>query len=194
MQRFLLLLLLLVLPMATAKSEATQTPNNQAVLLKGFSWSRQTYNNCGPQALSSVLSYYGVQVNQAKISQSLKACPTCYMRADVIDPYVKTFGLRAQRFQNGALGHLKVLVRGGFPVMVLQYLKKPGEVPHFRIVTGFDETQKLFYINDPYYAPNATISYQDFETLWGDLYSREFIVVYPEVQKSKLGKLLGVRL
>ncbi|GEM48893.1 C39 family peptidase [Deinococcus cellulosilyticus] len=194
MQRFLLLLLLFLLPVASAKSAATQPSTKAVHLARGLTWSKQTYNNCGPQALSSLLSYYGVYINQTKISQTLKACPRCYMRADVIDPYVKPFGLRAQRFQNGAAGHIKVLVKAGYPVLVLQYLNKPGEVPHFRIVTGFDDGQKVFYINDPYYAPNATISYKTFETLWGDLYSREFIVVYPEPHRSKLGKLLGVKL
>lgn len=194
MQRFLLVLLLFLLPGALAKSAATQPPSKAIFLPRGLTWSKQTFNNCGPQALSSILSYYGVRVNQEKISQTLKACPKCYMRSDVIDPYVKGFGLRAQRFQNGAAGHIKVLVRAGYPVLVLQYLNKPGEVPHFRIVTGFDDSLKTFYVNDPYYAPNASISYQAFDTLWGDLYSRQFIVVYPAPDRSRIGKLLGVKL
>ena len=194
MLRFLVIFLLMVLPLGQAKGPAQNVAPSSGVRLTGLSWSKQTYNNCGPQALSSLLSFYGVHVNQAKISQTLKTCPTCYMNSDVIDPYVQSFALRAQRFKNGALGHVKAVVRSGFPALVLQYLKTPGEVPHFRIVTGYDDARKLVYINDPYFAPEATISYQDFETLWGDLYSREFIVVYPQQQKGKLEKALKVKL
>lgn len=192
MLRFLFVLFLLVLPAGFAKGNAPQ--GAQAVQLQGFTWSKQTYNNCGPQALSSILSYYGIHVNQEKISGVLKACPTCYMQTEVIDPYVRNFGLRAQRFKKGAISHVKALVRAGYPVLVLQYLKTNSDVPHFRIVTGFDDRQKMFFLNDPYYAPNAAISYDGFQNLWSDLYSREFIVIYPEKQKARVGQALGVKL
>lgn len=153
----------------------------------------QTYNNCGPASVAGVLGYYGVKISQAEVQKVLRPTGEGYMSAEGIDGYVKTFGLRATRFKAGEIGHLKRLLDKGIPVLVLQWLDRPGHIPHFRIVRGYDDANRVVWVSDPYFGGEAYISYADFMTLW-DVYNREFIPIYPKDWTSKIEAILNVKI
>ena len=178
---WLLMLLALACPVASAR----------AVQLTGLGFVYQTYNNCGPAALVSVLGHYGLRADQTALATLLRPSGG-YMTASVIDPFLKPLGLRATRFRSGQLGHLRALISAGYPVLVLQWLNGVGAAPHFRVVRGFDDASQRIFLSDPLYGPDVYLSYADFARLWG-VYGQEFIPVYPAMDAAKVARLLGVR-
>jgi uncharacterized protein len=163
----------------------------RAVQLGGLNFVYQTYNNCGPAALVSVLGAYGLRADQAALAAELRPNGG-YMTTEVIDPFLKPLGLRATRFRSGQLSHLRALLSAGYPVLVLQWLNAPGGVPHFRVVRGFDDASRRIFLSDPIYGPNVYLSYADFDRLW-NVYGQEFIPVYPASDAAKVARLLGVK-
>ncbi|WP_407539382.1 C39 family peptidase [Deinococcus radiomollis] len=152
----------------------------------------QTYNNCGPASIVSVLSYYGVQTTQGAVAQVLRPAGG-YMLAGVIPPFVERYGLKATRFRNGSLENLRQLAAAGIPVIVLQWMNRPGGIPHFRVVRGYDDKAGLMWLSDPVYGANVYVSYADFERLW-TLAGQEFVPVYRPQQTAQVGRILNVKL
>ncbi|WP_293914162.1 C39 family peptidase [Deinococcus sp.] len=177
----------------TALQRSVQPPPTlpTAVQLNNLGFVYQTYNNCGPAALVSVLGAYGLRADQAALAAELRPGGG-YMTADVIDPFLRPLGLRATRFRSGQLGHLKSLIRAGYPVVVLQWMNQVGAVPHFRVVRGFDDGSQRIFMSDPIYGPNVYLSYADFDRLW-NVYGQEFIPVYPATDAARVARILGVR-
>ena len=169
----------------------TPAASASAVQLGGLGFVYQTYNNCGPAALVSILGHYGLRADQRALAALLRP-DGGYMTASVIDPFLKPLGLRATRFRSGQLGHLRALISAGYPVLVLQWLSGVGTVPHFRVVRGFDDASRRIFLSDPLYGPDVYLSYADFDALWG-VYGQEFIPVYPAADAAKVARLLGVR-
>ena len=152
----------------------------------------QTYNNCGPAAIVAVLSYYGVRVSQGEVAGVLRPNGG-YMLTGVIPPFVTRYGLRATRFRNGSLENLRQLAAAGIPVIVLQWMNRPGGIPHFRVVRGYDDAAGLVWLSDPIYGANVYVKYADFERLW-TLAGQEFVPVYRPQQTTLVGRILNVRL
>ena len=61
---------------------------------------------------------------------------------------------------------LKWYVSNGIPVIVHQYRVLPKARGHYRIVTGYDETEKLVYLNDSNGGKRIVQSYENFLKLW----------------------------
>lgn len=161
-----------------------------ALRLQRMPFAYQSFNNCGPQSISSVLGYYGVQVNQREVAAATKAQPHGYMTADAIGQYVSQFSLGARRFKGGQREHVRALLRLGVPVIVLQWLRPDSSVPHFRVVTGYDDRAGTFLVLDPYYGPSVVIPYPVFESLWQSNRA-EFIPVYPVRYAALVKATLG---
>ncbi|WP_168733546.1 C39 family peptidase [Deinococcus sp. Arct2-2] len=162
-----------------------------AMRLQAMPFAYQTFNNCGPQAIASVLGYYGQQVSQQQVAAVAKATPTGYMTADAIGRYVTRYGLEARRFVGGRRTHLRALVALGVPVIVLQWLGPRSTIPHFRVVTGFDDGQQTFRVLDPLYGPQIAIPYTLFDQLW-TVNHAEFIPVYPPKTAPAVRSALGL--
>lgn len=159
--------------------------------LRAMPFTYQTFNNCGPQSIASVLGYYGVRVAQSEVARVTKATPRGYMTAQAIGQFVAPYGLGARRFVGGRVAHLRPLIALGIPVIVLQWLR-PGEtVPHFRVVTGFDDARQMVLTLDPLLGPQVLIPYSTFEQLW-KVGHAEFIPVYPLKDEARVLKALGV--
>jgi len=172
----------------TLAKTATPAP---ALVLQGMPVIRQTFNDCGPASIAMVLSYYGVQIPETQISLATKPTPTSYMQVSQIGRYLAPFGLEASTFSGGQVQHVTSLIRLGVPVIALQFLRGVGDIPHFRVVSGFDDQAGLLYLNDPLLG-YASVSYQDFNTLW-DTQGRLFVAVYPPKQHAAVMRVLGVR-
>lgn len=140
---------------------------------------RQTRNNCGPASLIAAMQTYGLSANQAELARRLKPSPTGYMATNVIEPYLNSVGLDTTYYQQGQLDHLKRLVANGIPVIVLQYLDRPGGIVHYRTVRGYDDRSGVIWFSDSMYGAATYLSYSDFDRLW-NVYSRSFFPVYPQ--------------
>jgi len=149
----------------------------------------QSFNNCGPASVSVVLGYYGFRVSQEDLRKVLRPRGG-YMSANVISPYVKKFGLNAITVKNGNVAAVKRLVSQGIPVIVLQWLDRPGHTPHFRVVRGFDDTTGHMWVSDSMIAGAAYISYRDFDVLW-NTQGRLMIPVFPKGYETHVKQLIG---
>ena len=114
------------------------------------------------------------------------------MTADAIGQYVAAFGLQARRFKGGQREHVRALLRLGVPVIVLQWLQPDSAVPHFRVVTGYDDWAGMFLVLDPFYGPAVVIPYPVFDSLWQSNRA-EFIPVYPTHDEARVLQVLGLR-
>ena len=161
-----------------------------AAYLAGVGWVAQTLNNCGPASVIAATSAYGIAFDQRELAKILKAKPTGYMTADVIDPFLRPYGLRAQRYKEGDIWHIKRLIDQGIPVIVLQYLDRVGGIPHFRTVRGYDDAAQVIWFSDSMYGANSYLSYQDFDRLW-NIYNREFIPIFPEGYQATVSRAVN---
>ncbi|QFP78169.1 LysM peptidoglycan-binding domain-containing protein [Deinococcus sp. AJ005] len=157
--------------------------------LPGLGFSLQTYNNCGPSALSSVLGFYKVQIGQNIIQRTARP-DGGYMQISAIAPELQKFKLRTLTVRGGHLSQIKRLLALGIPVIVLQWYERPGEVPHFRVVRGYDEQAGLVWVSDSMVGPLAYLSYHSFNALW-NTQSRQMFPVYPEGYDKLVRRLVG---
>lgn len=160
----------------TASTGGGETP--PVAFLGGLAYAHQTYNNCGPASISSVLGYYGYRVGQEELRRALRPNGG-YMRTDVIAPAVRKYGLHADLRRNGKLADVKRLVGQGVPVIVLQWLDRVGGIPHFRVVRGYDDNAGLVWLSDPMVDEAAYLTYRDFDVLW-NTQGRIYVPIYPE--------------
>ncbi len=157
--------------------------------LPGLGFSFQTQNNCGPSALSSVLGFFKVQIAQNVIQRTARP-DGGYMQISAIAPELQKFRLRTLSVRGGQLLQIKRLLALGIPVIVLQWYERPGEVPHFRVVRGYDDQAGLVWVSDSMVGPLAYMSYHSFDALW-NTQSRQMFPVYPEGYDRLVRRLVG---
>lgn len=174
---------------AGAAPAQAASPRPLALTLQGLPLVRQTYNACGPASVAMALGYYGVEVPLEGVSRATRATPTSYMRSEAIAPFVRRYGLDATRVRHANINTVRWLLAAGYPVIVLQWLRQPGQIPHFRVVRAFDDGAGRFVLNDPLLGA-VQVSYADFTTLWS-LYGQELIVVHPPTDGARVARLAG---
>lgn len=146
--------------------------------LPGLAFSFQTYNNCGPSALSSVLGFYQVRIGQEVIQKTVRPNGG-YMQISAIAPELAKYRLRTLTIRQGKLTQVKRLLALGIPVIVLQWYDRPGHIPHFRVVRGYDDQAGVFWVSDSMVGPLTYLSYHSFDQLW-NMQGRQMFPVYPE--------------
>lgn len=165
----------------------------------------QDWNNCGPATLALNLRYYGWGGDQHTISDVIKP-----IRADrnvnVEDLvyYVndQASPLRAIFRVGGNLEQIKALLANGFPVMLEVGFVLPADAQgitgpsddrwtgHYLFVTGYDDAQQRFIVQDVYEGGNHVVAYDEAEDRW-QAFNRVYIVVYRPEQEADLQSLLG---
>jgi len=154
----------------------------------GLAFSYQTYNNCGPSALSSVLGFYKADVGQDAIRRATRK-DGGYMQTSAIAPELARFGLRTVTIRQGRLAQVKRLLSMGIPVIVLQWYDRPGHINHFRVVRGYDDQAGVVWVSDSMIGPVAYLSYEHFEALW-NTQDRQMFPVYPNGFDARVRALL----
>ncbi|WP_425144723.1 LysM peptidoglycan-binding domain-containing protein [Deinococcus sp.] len=156
--------------------------------LRGLSFDFQTYNNCGPSALASVLGFYKVQIGQDTIRKTTRR-GSGYMQVSAIALELAQFGLRTVTIRDGQLSQIKRMLALGIPVIVLQWYDRPGHIPHFRVVRGYDDQAGIVWVSDSMVGPVAYLRYSDFDALW-NTQGRQMFPVYPASYQSQIQALM----
>ena len=156
--------------------------------LRGLSFDFQTYNNCGPSALSAVLGFYKVRLGQNVIQQTTRQGDG-YMQVSAIAPELAKFGLRTRTIRGGQLIQVKKLLALGIPVIVLQWFDRPGHINHFRVVRGYDDQAGVMWVSDSMVGPVSYLSYRDFDALW-NTQGRQMFPVYPAGYEAQVKTFL----
>lgn len=170
-----------------------------SVVLTGGSQVYQTFNNCGPAALSMALSFYGVNIGQQELGNELR--PYQNTQGDNDDKSV-TMAELAERAQAmgwavfhrpaGDIATLKRLIAEGWPVVTRTLLNQDDDIGHYRVVYGYDEGEQQLIQNDSLQGQALKYGYQSFRDLWRH-FGYEFLVLVPRdrqlVAESVLGQL-----
>jgi hypothetical protein len=157
----------------------------------------QTFNNCGPASLSMALSYYGINVSQKVLGDSLR--PYQISNGDNDDKSVtlselsekaKEYGFTTFHRPSGHVELIKGFIAIDIPV-ITRTTTKPGEdIGHFRVIKGYNDTTKTIVQDDSLQGKNLNYGYSDFENLW-EKFNYEYLVLVPENKVDQAKLILG---
>ncbi|MBZ0300949.1 MAG: C39 family peptidase, partial [Anaerolineae bacterium] len=167
----------------------------------GFTFAKQTWNNCGPANLTMALSYYGCQHDQTYAAQLLKPD-----REDKnVSPWemVKFVNeqsdLRAITRMGGDMDLLKRFIAAQIPILIETGYMPEGYdwIGHYQTVVAYDDLQDVVYLYDTYLGSGAsgeglTESYTDLDRNWQH-FNRTFIVLYEPNREAEVRDILGDR-
>lgn len=157
----------------------------------------QTFNNCGPAALSMALSYYGINESQEILGDILR--PYQRSNGDNDDKSVTLEELaqqsRAYDFipihrPNGNPELVKRFLTYDIPVITRTWLKMDDDIGHYRIIKGFDDRSDEFIQDDSLQGKDIRYKYDAFNALWKK-YNYEYLVLIPKEQQHIIELILG---
>ena len=157
----------------------------------------QTYNNCGPAALSMALSYYGINKTQAELGEQLR--PYQVPGGDNDDKSVtleevaeksKEFNLIPYLRPNGNNEIIKKFIASDIPVITRTWLKKDDDIGHYRIIKGYDDNTQEYIQDDSLQGKNLRYTYNEFDKIW-DKFNYEYLVLVPKEKQALAEQILG---
>lgn len=160
----------------------------------------QSFNNCGPAALSMALSYYGINRSQKELGDSLR--PYQIPGGDNDDKSVtleelaeksKEFGLTPYHRPNGDINTLKQFIAMDIPVITRTWTKPNEDIGHYRVVRGYNNETRELIQDDSLQDKNLKYSYDDFNVLWKK-FNYEYLVLVPDEKLEMAAQILGENL
>jgi tetratricopeptide (TPR) repeat protein len=120
--------------------------------------------------------------------------------AEMVD-YARGQGFLATARVNGDAGRLKTLLSNGVPVLIETWLEpKPDDgMGHYRLLTGYDDTQRQWTVYDAYVATGIKgnqpyqglqMPYDELDKLWS-VFNRVYVIVYTPDQAATVNSILG---
>ena len=157
----------------------------------------QTFNNCGPAALSMALSHYDNYISQQELGQA----PRPYQnpqgdnddKSVVLDELVllaRSYGLPGYHLPVGTMDIVKQFISADMPVIARTLLHEGEDIGHYRVVTGYDDNRKILIQDDSLQGKQLTYSYDEFNRLW-EAFSYEYVVLVPPEKKEIAEAILG---
>jgi len=149
----------------------------------------QSYNNCGPASLEMLLAYWGIGLGQHEISPLVKPAPRAYMPVNTIAPFAASQGLQTMVVTNANVNTVRQMLALGVPALLLTDYLTVGVVPHWRVVSGFNDAKGIFLIHDPL-GGYLGMRYADMQLLWAPHQTLMVLVFPPEwasLIRSKVG-------
>jgi tetratricopeptide (TPR) repeat protein len=200
-------------PGSATKPTITTTPLAASVILKGVKYvdQRNRWNYCGPANLTMALNFWGWKGTRDDVAKVIKPgennpnmdfiergkIDKNVMPYEMVDFVNDTTEFHALYRSGGDMTLLKSFISAGYPVIVEKgYYERDASgivswMGHYQFVTGYDDTAKIFIVQDTYLdGPNFKISYDKFAEGWRD-FNYLFMVIYPADSEQKIHDLLG---
>ena len=157
----------------------------------------QTFNNCGPAALSMALSYYDIEKSQQDLGNILRPYQNPQGDNDDKSVTLEELAKKASEYNlvpfhrpNGNTLLIKQFIANNIPVIARTLLKENDDIGHFRVIKGYDDTTQEFIQDDSLQGHNLRYSYSQFKRLW-QIFNYEYLVLVP-IQKQKIAtNILG---
>ncbi len=157
----------------------------------------QTFNNCGPAALSMALSYYGIIESQQTLGDILR--PYQRSNGDNDDKSVTLEELAQQALvygfipihrPNGTPELIRRFITYDIPVITRTWLNHNDDIGHYRVIKGFDDQLQEFIQDDSLQGKNLRYRYDAFNALWKQ-FNYEYLVLIPKDQQHIIELILG---
>ncbi len=157
----------------------------------------QSFNNCGPAALSMTLSYYGISASQDELGQQLR--PYQVPEGDNDDKSVtleelaeksKEYNLIPYHRPNGNQRIVEQFITYDIPIITRTWLKTNEDIGHYRIIKGFDTISGHYIQDDSLQGKNLRYSFGEFVELWSK-FNYEYLVLVPPEKVKIAETILG---
>jgi len=187
---------------ATFTSTPTPTSIPERVSLPAPGWEQQDWNNCGPAALSMYLHYYGWEGDQFDVSAVLKPKRNDRnVNVEELDHFTRNYAgwLTTLYRVGGDINLLKKFVAAEIPVLIEASFFFEGAywpnddlwAAHYLLVTGYDEANQVFSVQDTYRGPNQNLDYQTLDEYWQP-FNRVFTLIFLPSQEETVKSILGL--
>jgi len=166
-------------------------------MLSGVRHMFQMWNNCGPANLAMALSYWGWKGDQRQ--------PAAFLKPNGRDKNVMPYemeayveqqaGLDAAVRVGGDLNQLKAFIAAGYPVIAEKGFEGEGFdgwMGHYQVVTGYNDADGQFIVQDSYKGPDLPIAYDQFLSDWR-AFNYTYLVVYPIERRQQVLEILGLQ-
>lgn len=188
-------------PRLTTKPTVTPTPTMEPIpsshVLQSDYQVFQSFNNCGPAALSMALRYYGIQKSQEELGQALRPWQNAAGDNDDKSVTLSELGNKAQELgfttyfrPNGTIDTLKRFVAAGMPVITRTWLHPNEDIGHYRVVNGYDDTAGVLIQQDSMEGRDIRYPYDVFNQIWKNN-NFEYVVLVPQDKKDVAATILG---
>lgn len=157
----------------------------------------QTFNNCGPAALSMTLSHYGLQISQQELGEALR--PYQIASGDNDDKSVtleelaeksKEYGFVPFHRPGGTVEKIKQFITYEMPILTRTLTKTSEDIGHYRVVKGYDDLTSQIIQDDSLQGKNLSFSYEEFDSLW-QRFDYEYLVLVPKEKVEIASAILG---
>jgi tetratricopeptide (TPR) repeat protein len=178
----------------------TPTPQPPTLQLGNGTHVFQTFNNCGPAALSMYLSYWGIEKSQTELGTVLR--PYQNPQGDNDDKSVTLselaglapeYDLNAYHRPGGSIDMAKRFLAAGIPVITRTLLHADDDIGHFRLLKGYDDTLREFTQDDSLQGRSLKYGYDRYLQLW-KAYNFEYLVMVPDGKSETVHRILGENL
>lgn len=187
-------------PLPSPTATLTPTPLPKAFKINGGKYFSQIgyFNYCAPANLAMALSYWGWNGKLADVGNAIKGNPKDKnVMPYEMEAYAKEEAkLGAVTRVGGDLETIKRLVSNGFPVLVelgVFFDDITGVVSwmgHYRVITGYDDNQKIFVSQDSFIEANHPVPYDQFLSEWRS-FNYIYLIIFTPDKEALLMNLLG---
>ncbi len=165
----------------------------QAYQLASAKWVPQSFNNCGPAAVSMVLQYFGYSVSQEETKAHLRTNPDDKnVFITEISAYLRNeYDIENKVLFNGDLETIKTLVANGIYVVVEDWLRPGEDIGHVLIIRGYDDSRGVLIADDSYFGVGIAYPYTVWDEEQWKPYQREYMPVYTEEKTELVKSIIG---
>ena len=157
----------------------------------------QSFNNCGPAALSMALSYYGITKSQETLGLALRPYQNPQGNNDDKSVTLEELAKKAQEYNllayhrpHGSIEILQHFIAQDMPVITRTLLKPNEDIGHYRIVKGYDSVAQTIVQDDSLQGKNLIYSFDEFNQLWKQ-FNYEYLVLVPKENQAIAEQILG---
>lgn len=179
----------------------TPTPLPSQAKLEPAAYEKQDMNNCGPATLTMFLRMYGWEGDQFVISNQIKPVPQD-RNVNIEELFTFTLHninwLRTGYRVGGTVDTLRAFIAAGYPVVIEEgFLMEENYWPnddrwagHYLLITAYDDSRKVFTVQDSFLGENRIVSYQDLDRTW-QTFNRVYFFAYRPEDEDKVRSILG---
>ncbi len=157
----------------------------------------QSFNNCGPAALSMALRFYGINVSQSELGQALRPYQVPFgdnddksVTLEEVAEKSKEYGFTPYLRPMGNDEIIKQFIAQDIPVITRTWLKKDDDIGHYRIIKGYDDTRGIFIQDDSLQGKDLEYTYADYDDIWKK-FNYEYLVLIPKDKKEIAKRIIG---